>query len=385
MAGQVALAVLLLTAAGLVVRSFLAVTGEERGYHAENVIASTVQAWGYFQSSDERVTFSREAVERLEALPGVRSAGITSSLPLAEPIGNEHAEIEVVGRAVSDDARQTAHTAVVDAGYFETLGIPLRSGRVFDQGDRGAAAPVVLVNETLASRYWPGMEPVGERLRVQFWGPEREMEVVGVVADVRTGRLEEPAPPTLYLPHTQAPTGAMTFVVRTAVEPRAAMTAIREALWEFNDRMPIEGQTTLEALVSDSLRNRRFQLFLLGTFSALALVLAGIGIYGVISYTTRRRAREIGIRIALGAGDREIAAWALGQGGLAILAGLALGLAATVPLGRAVQSLLYGVEPIDPITLAAVTLLLGAIAVVAMGIPARAATRVDPVETMSAE
>jgi putative ABC transport system permease protein len=243
---------------------------------------------------------------------------------------------------------------------------------------------VVLVNETLARRYLDD-DPVGEQLRVQFWGPEREMEVVGVVADVRTGSLEEPPPPTLYVPHGQAPTGALTFVVRTAGAPGPSMEAIRRTLWQFHDRMPIEAQTTLPALLRDSLRTRRFHLFLLGAFSVIALALAGIGIYGVISYATRRRTREFGIRMALGATARDVMAGILGRGALLVGAGLAVGLAGALAAGRALESLLYGVRPSDPVTLLAVVGVLGAIGLIATLIPARAAASVDPTAGMREE
>jgi putative ABC transport system permease protein len=384
-AGQVAIAVVLLTAAGLLVRSFVVLINVDRGYRTENVIASTVQAWGYFRSAEERTSFARDAVSRLAAIPGVREAGVTSALPLDEPIGNEHAEFQVVGRAAPEGGRPTAHAAAVDAGYFRTLDIPRRAGRLFDARDHESSASVAIVNETLARRYWAGADPVGERLTVAFWGPDREMTVVGVVADVRTGSLEEPPPPTVYVPHAQAPTGALTFVVRTVADPGALVRAVRETIWEFDPAMPIEAQTTLDALMSDSLRTRRFHLFLLGAFATLALVLASIGIYGVVSYSTWRRTREIGIRIALGAGARSVIATVMAPGAATVGIGLAIGLVATVPFSALVESLLFGVAPLDPLARAVPAVLIGGLALLAMLVPARAATRVDPALSLRSE
>ena len=375
----------LLAGAGLVVRSFVELMRVDRGYETENVVATTVQSWAYFRGAPTRVAFARETVERLAALPGVRSAGMTSALPLAEPIGNEHAAVQPVAAARFEDTPATAHGVASDAGYFATLGIPLLAGRLFEAGDRAGSRPVTVVNETLARQYWPGEDAVGKRLRVRYWGPEREMEVVGVVGDVRTGALEEAPPPTLYVTHPQAPTGALTFVVRTTIDPAAATRAIREVIRDASPAMPIEVQTTLETLMSESLRARRFHLFLLGTFSLVALALAGIGIFGVVSYTTRRRTREVGIRMALGARRRQIVAWVLRQGLPVLAAGLGAGLAATLLGGRLIESLLYDVEPADPAALGAAAALLSFISAVAMLLPARAAARTDPTVSVRAE
>lgn len=382
---QVALALVLLIGAALVVRSFTSVMAVDRGYRTDNVLASSVQAWGYFPSPADRESFVRDATDRLAALPGVHAAGVTSSLPLAEPIGNDQAAVQVAGRPVPAAEWPAVRAAAVTPGFFQALRIPLRQGRMLGPADHADAAPVVLVNERFARDHFRGEDPVGQRLEVRFSGPPRTLAVVGVVGDVRDRRLEDLPTSAIYIPHAQAPTGALTFVVRTAGDAAAWADPVQRTIWEFNDRMPIDETTTLDALLRGSMAERRFHLFLLGSFSGLGLLLAAIGVYGVLSYATRQRVREIGIRMAVGASSREVLLEVAGKGVALVGVGLGIGLLLAIPASHALRSLLYGVEPTDPLTYAVAMALLTVVGVAAALVPAFAATRIDPMNVLKTE
>ncbi|HEX2191514.1 MAG TPA: ABC transporter permease [Longimicrobiaceae bacterium] len=383
--GEIALALLLLVGAALVVRSFVALLQVDRGFRSERVLAVTVQAWSYFPDRAQRAAFVEEAIERMAALPGVEAVGMTSSLPLAESIGAEEAEFEIRGRAAPRTGEApSAHAALITNGYLDALGIPLRRGRLFTPQDDADAPHVVLVNETMARRHWPGADPVGERLTIRFAGPPVEAEVVGVVGDVRHAGLDVEPEPALYFAYPQARTGAITFTLRTAGPPLALLGAVQGLIWEFNSSMPLADATTLDTLLAESLRSRRFSLFLLGGFAVLALLLATVGVYGLLSYAMRERVSEIGIRMAMGASAGDILRWAMRDGLRLIVAGLAAGVVAVVLLTRLLKSMLYGVGPGDPLALAAAMGLLAATALLATYLPARRASRVDPVDALRA-
>ncbi len=383
--GEIALALVLLVGAALVVRSFVTLMQEDRGFQSDNVLAVTVQAWSYFPEPAQRDVFVREAIDRMAALRGVGAVGMTSSLPLSEAIGAEEAEFEVVGWPASEGDASSAHAALITNGYLEVLGIPLRYGRLFTADDAAGAPYVVLVNETLASRTWPGEDPVGERLMVSFAGPPVEAEVVGVVGDVRQSGLDIDPEPAMYFPYAQALTGAITFTLRTSDAPFALRDAVQRVIWEFNGTMPIASVTTLESLLADSLRERRFNLLLLGGFSVLALLLATVGVYGLLSYTMRDRRPEIGIRIAIGASTMDILRWAMRDGARLTAIGLIVGAIGVALMSRLLVSMLYGVEPLDPLAIAAAMTLLTITALVATYLPARRASRVDPATALRLE
>jgi predicted permease len=381
--GEIAMAMVLLVGAGLLARSFVSLLSVERGYRTDHVLAVTVQAWTYFQQPEERREFVRQAVERLSDLPSVQAAGVTSSLPLSPPIGAHSATIVVIGRESPDSGGlPTIHATVATAGYFQAMGIALRRGRLFEPTDDERGRPVVLVNETVARRYWPGGNPVGERIRVQFAGPPVEREVVGVVADVRHAGLQETPRPGIFVPHAQQPTGALTFTVRTAGDPLATAREVQEAIWSFNAQMPMARVATLDGLLDDSLRERRFHLMLLGAFSLSALLLAVVGIYGVLSQATSERTQELGVRIALGAQARDILGLTLGSGLRLAIAGVVLGLVGAAIVTRLLRGMLFGVTSTDPLTFIALAILVVAVSALASFLPARRATRVDPLTAL---
>lgn len=386
--GELALALVLVVSAGLLVRSFVGLLRVDRGFDSRNVLAVTVQSWGYYPTPPQRANFVREMQEQLATIPGVRAAGMTSSLPLAEAIGAEEAGFEIEGRpAAGPEQIPTVHAAAVTSGYFGTLGIALRGGRLFAETDELNSAPVAVVNETLVKRYWPDQNPIGKRIILRFAGPPVAREVVGIVSDVRHGGLQEAPRPTVFVPHAQSPTGANTFVLRTAADPRAgpALDAVRRLFRTTNAAMPIATVTTLDELLANSLAERRFNLALLGAFAGVALLLAAVGIYGVMSQVTNERTHEMGVRLALGATTGDVLRMVLREGGTLAIAGTGLGVAGALGLTGALRTMLFEITPADPVTYAGGIALLLSVALFACYIPARRATRIDPVTALRGE
>jgi predicted permease len=383
--GEIAMAMVLLVGAGLLARSFVALLSVERGYRTDRVLALTVQSWQYFPTEDARAVFVPQAIERMKAIPGVRAVGVTSSLPLAPTIGAHSATVLEPGRdAPAANQLPTIHATIATPGYFDAMAIALRRGRMFDATDDRASRPVMLVSESFARRYWRGEDPVGRRLEVTFAYKPLVREVIGVVADVRQAGLQEAPRPTLYLPYAQMPFGALTFVLRTDGEPMTIARQAQEAIWAFSASMPMSSVATLDGLVDESLRERRFHLSLLAAFSLCALVLSVVGIYGVLSQMAVERTQEIGVRMALGADGREIRSLMLGRGARLAALGVALGLAGAMTLTRLLAGMLFGVTATDPLTYAALALLVVLVAMVASYVPARRAARVDPLTALRA-
>ncbi|MFN2566538.1 MAG: ABC transporter permease, partial [Gemmatimonadaceae bacterium] len=381
---QFALALVLLVGAGLLVRSFVSLLRVERGFDPYNVLAVTVQAWGY-PTPERRAGFVRDATERLAALPGVQAAGMTSSLPFAPAIGQDEAGFEIEGRPVaSPDQAESVHAAAVTSGYFAALRIPIRRGRHFATTDVTTAPPVAIVNEALARRHWPNESPLGKRIKVTA-GPSVLRTIVGVVADVRHGGLHEAPRPTVYVPHAQWGTGANAFVIRTRGDANAALAQVRAEFRSINPAMPLASTTTLEALLDDSLRERRFHLALLGAFAAVALLLAGLGVYGVMSHATTERTHEIGVRMALGARGRDVLGMVMRQGASLAVAGAIGGLLGAAAVTRLLRGMLFGVTPLDPMAYVGAGALLFGAAALACYLPARRAARLDPVRALRAE
>jgi len=380
---QVSLALVLLAGAGLMAKSFVRLLAEDPGYETDDVVAFTTQAWRFYPTAPDRIQFVRQATTALEAAPGVRAVGMTSGLPLSEGIYAERATYTVIGEAAPRPGQEpSARGAAVTSGYFGVLGIPLIAGRLFEDTDDADAPRVVLVSEALARRHWPAGDAVGKRMAVSFASPPAEAEVIGVVGNIRHQGLDDAPSPALYVPHAQHPTGAITFTLRTASDPGAALTALKDRVWALNPAISLTDTGTLEGLLDDTLRPRRFYLVLLGLFAAAALSLAVVGIYGLISYAARSRTSEVGIRMALGARAETILALFLSRGGRLVALGLAGGLAASLVLSRYLESLLYEVRPNDPLTLISITALLGIAGLAGTWIPARRAARIDPARTL---
>ncbi|MEX2177198.1 MAG: ABC transporter permease [Gemmatimonadaceae bacterium] len=384
---ELALALVLLVGAGLMLRTLSLLGRMDRGFTAEGVLVTTVQAWGYYPTSAHRAEYARQATERLASVPGVAAAGMTSALPLAWPIGLERARVTIEGQSpVPGDDAPTMRVAAATPAYFETLRIPIEAGRGFQATDAAGSVPVALVNRAFVRRYFADRNPIGARVTFGFMSAPLAREIVGVVGDVRHEGLHADPAPGVFVPHAQAPTGAMHLVVRSAAgAPALLQRRVRAELTALNGAMPLSDQTTMEALVGNSLRERRFQLGLFGAFSATALLLAAIGIYGVMNRATQERRHEIGVRMAVGAHAGDVRWMVLRNGGVLAVSGIVAGSGIAMLLSRFMAGMLFGVTPIDPLTYAGAAGVLLATAVLAVLIPAWRASRVDPVRALRDE
>ena len=380
---EVSLALVLVIAAGLFVRSVRALLNVDPGFAPANVLAVSLQTEHLYPSDTSRAAFVRTLEDRLATIPGVRQVGVTSALPFAGTIGTDRAEFEIVGRPVaSARERPSVHAAAVSPGYFPALGIPIREGRGFVGTDDATHPPVAIVSAALAREYWDNANPIGQRLSASLDDGPVVREIVGVVANVHETGLDQPASPELYVPYAQAPSGGVEFVLHTAVTPRTLLGTVRQVLASVNGAMPIASVATLDELLAASTRAPRVVLTVLGAFAGIALTLAGLGIFGVMTHLTRSRTKEVSIRLALGASSRGILNLILGEAlGLAAI-GAAIGIVAAAALGQSVGAMLYAVSPIDPVTLAAGVTLLLVVASVAAYIPARRAAIVDAVRAL---
>jgi predicted permease len=385
-AAEVALALVLLAGSGLLLRSLWETLREDPGFDPERVVAASVSLPGsQYPGETERRAFFQELLGELAASPGVAGAGVISDLPLGGSGAGGLMEVE--GGAVPD---VTAEYRVTDAGYFEALGIPLLAGRRFDERDHRDAPHAVLVNRALAEAVWPGQDPVGRRMTGggmdNYWDQDVWATVVGVVGDVRQQELTQADRPTAYFHYLQRPhrLWAGDVVVRSANGGERIAAALDRAIRDTDPQVPYELRS-LGEVVSGSVARQRFSASLLGGFALVGLLLAAVGIYGVVSYTVAQRRKELGIRLALGATPPRVRNQVLTGAMAPVAAGLALGLAGSLAAGRVVASLLYGVEPTDPATLAGAAALLAATALTASYLPARETVRIDPVETLKAE
>jgi predicted permease len=382
-AGQVALALVLFIGAGLLVRSFTALLSVDRGFDSNGVLVTTLQTWSYYPTQPLRIEYARASTARLSALPGVVTAGMASSLPMTVPIGQERSGYLVEGEpAPAPGDVPVAHATAVTPGYFGVLRMRLREGRLLNDGDREGTTPVVVVNETFARRHWPSGSAVGQRIRFSFQGPPGAREIVGVVGDVRQDGLAADPRPSVYIPHAQGPTGAMHLLVRTTGDPRAMEPAVRRELIAMNGVMPLSDVTTLDASVAGSLRERRFQLALITAFAGAALVLALIGVYGLISHTTAARTKEIGVRVAVGATSAGVIGLVLRQGAVLAGTGVALGVAGAIATTRLLRGMLYDVTPLDGTTFVVGVATLLTASVAACLAPACRAAATDPVKVL---
>lgn len=382
---ELALATVLLISAGLLVRSLIGLLDVERGYRSDNVAAVTVQAWRYYPDLNRRQQFVEEALERVAALPGVSAAGMASALPLAGEIGQNTTTFAIEGRPLpQSDGLPTVRAVAVTSGYFDALRIPLRAGRLVQVTDDDDAPRVILINEAMARRYWAGESPLGARVTLGFLGARWTAEVIGIVGDTRQTLQEDP-PPSLFMPYAQARTGALHFVVRAVGDPTALTAAVRQTIASINPAMPFAGSATLDGLVDDAVRERRVTMTLLLVFSFTALGLAAIGTYGVLSYDATRRSQEVGIRVALGADTSSIMRLLVGQGLLFALIGISTGAVLALGVTRLLSRFLFGVAPFDPLTFAAIAVLLTCVTVFASYWPARRAARVDPMVALRAD
>jgi putative ABC transport system permease protein len=386
---EVSLSLVLLVGAGLLVRSMWNLLHVDPGYKADNVLTLRLSLGGRGYSDQQKRVFHDECLARVQALPGVRSAALTHSLPIDGSNwsgGFTAADLPVPSRANLPESDRLR----VSPNYFEAMGIRIMRGRSFSAADTPDSAPVVVINETLARRIWPNEDPIGKRLK--FGLPEDQdeeskpwREVVGVAGDVKMNGVDQATTLQTYLPYTQLPNQSLGLVVRAERNPAALASAVEQAIHAIDKDLPVYSIFTMEQLLGNSLAPRRLTLVLLASLAALALLLAAVGIYGVISYAVRQRTHELGIRIALGAQAHEVLTLILKQGLKLTLVGIGLGLVAAFALTRWLESLLFGVRPTDALTFAAIALLLLLVALLACWIPARRATKVDPLIALRTE
>jgi len=384
---EIAIAVVVLVSGGLVIRGFVRLMHIDPGFRPSNLLTLRVILPEAAYGTEHRCrAFVDEALPRIRALAGVEQAAIVSPLPLGGGLSSYSISVEGAPPPLPGK-EPMASLAVTSAGYFETLGIPLKRGRTFGERDgRPGSDPVVIVNETLAARHWPGQDPIGKRFKLGGASSKRPwMTVVGVVGDVRQRNLDAPIRAGMYVPHAQLPARGFTVVARTAVEPLTLVDPVRRTIHDLDRNLPISGVFTMDRVVVRSLWQPRLFSWTFVVFGAVALVLAVVGVYGVVSYSVAQRTREIGIRVALGAGRGQIRAMVLRQGMRATAIGIGIGLAAAVAVTRLMGALLYGVSPTDPATFGLVTLVLAGTALVACLVPARRATKVDPLVALRYE
>ncbi|HEU0180069.1 MAG TPA: ABC transporter permease [Blastocatellia bacterium] len=384
---EVALALILLVGAGLLIRAFLRLRALDIGVKSENVLTlRTTLPRNKYGELPKRDAFYRQTLERVRALPGVVSAGYTTAVPLTWKGGTNGFTIE--GR--EEGPGQDAQSRQISTGYMETMGVKLRQGRFFDDHDDAQAQPVAIINETMARQFWPDENALDKRFRPYSDDfRDRWVTVVGIVGDIKEMGLEAPAKAEMFFPYQQLPqmfwNAPRDLIVRTTGDPVSVAAAARQAVWSVDRNQPVSNIRTMDEILAEEVAQRRIGMTLLAAFAALALALASLGIYGVLSYSVAQRTQEIGIRMALGAGRKEVLRIVLVDGMRLATAGVAIGLGVSFALTRLMTGLLFGVSASDPLTLAGVTLLLITVALVACFIPARRATKVDPMIALRCE
>jgi putative ABC transport system permease protein len=383
---EFALSLILMIAAGLLLRSFGRLLDVNPGFNPDNVLLSRI--WlpvpnnpdlDPYKDPVKRIGFTKDLLQRVSGIPGVRSAAISNSnsVPL---VGRQGVTIFTIeGDAVTNNDIPTVQVGVVSPDYFKTMEIPLKRGRFFTDSDDRQAPRVVIIDQALAERYFANRDPVGLRIRpgsatsTQPW-----MTIVGIVGNVKSDGFDQPDQPHLYFNIFQNPSKALAIYLKTDVAPLALTQAVREQIHAEDRDLPVFGETTMAQIAAESMSRRKFTMQLIGLFGILALLLAGVGIYGVIAYSVTQRTREIGIRVALGASRSAILRWVLKQGMILTVAGIAVGLIGAFLLTRLLRSLLFGIGPTDILTYGVLAILLTLVALIACYVPARRATKVDP-------
>ena len=375
---EVALALVLLVGAGLMIKSFMRLQAVDPGFDAENLLTMQLRLTpAKYREPNQRIAFFREAVARIEALPGVRSVGTVSFLPIASLGAATDFTIEGQPAPAAGDAPVT-EVRVTDENFFRTMNIPVSAGRTFTEQEATGERQVVVISQDLARQYFPGEDPIGKRITVEMTDKPVPTEIIGVVGDIKHQSLDTETRPMVYWPHPQLPYSSMTLVIRTAGEPLSLAAAAQREIRQMDKDQPVSDVRTMKAWLGESIARSRFGATLLGVFATVALTLAAVGIYGVMSYAVAQRKHEIGVRMALGARAADIFKLVIGQGMILTLIGIGVGLLGAFALTRVIASLLYGVSANDPLTFGLITLLLAGVALLACYIPARRATKVDP-------
>jgi putative ABC transport system permease protein len=385
-ATEVAATLVLLVCAGLLIRSFLSLVRVDPGFSAANIAVLQVFVYGdRYQNDGQRLAFFDQVLERFRNVPGVEKVGLVSAMPFASANVNLQRGVRVEGRPhVPADETPMAFVTVATAGYFDAMRIQVRSGRVFSDADHAQAIPVAVISDLLAERFWPNESPLNQQISVNWQGRWRTMDVVGVIGRLRHDGLDGESRPEVFMPFVQAPFGSMTFVVRASNDAAALIPMLKARIWEVDPTMPLYDTATLETLVSASLAPRRFLTDLFGVLAVLAFVLSTFGMYGLLTFATVQRTREIGIRIALGARATAILRMTLAESLKIVCVGVIVGLMGSLAATRLLVALLYRTSPTDTFTFAFTTILLAAVALVACYVPARRATKVDPLIALKA-
>jgi putative ABC transport system permease protein len=373
---EVALALVLLVGSGLLLHSLIRLQNVNPGFNTENLL--TMRVWlPTPESRDQQqiVNFYQKILARLEVLPGAKAAALTSSVPFTGSY-SWSTNFKIDGQPVDPGREPMAGWRLISPAYFDTMGIPLLAGRAFDDRDTPGSIAVTIINESFARQYFSNVDPVGRTI-IPMWRPERPRRIVGVVSDFKHRGLARDAAPEIYVPCTQQTWSSMALVVRTNAEAENIQVALQKAIWEVNESAPISRINTMKQILGDQVSHSRFNTLLLGIFSVLALILATIGIYGVMSYAVRQRTHEIGLRIALGAQNIDVVWLVVRQGLKFTLLGIGIGLASAYGLTRLMTNLLFNISATDPLTFAGVALLLMTVSLFACWIPARRATRVE--------
>lgn len=379
---EIALAVILLVGAGLMLRTFAALRAIDPGLNTRNVLTARTQLPAKkYAEPQKRLAFYRDALAAIRSIPGVQSAGIISYLPFAGLGAATNFEIVGEPPLPPGEARGT-DVSVVDNGYFQTMNLALLRGRLFSPEEMAEQKNVVIVNEALAARFFPGRDPIGQRLVISMTDLDVPTEIVGVVANAKFNDLRAEVRPASFWPHPQLPYTAMTFTVRTAADPLTFAAAVERQIHAIDREQPLSDVRTMDQWIAKTLAQARFTSLILGAFAALALVLASVGIYGVMAYAVTQRTGEIGVRLALGAEPADIVRLIVTTAGRLALVGLGVGLVLAVAMSRSIRALLFNVGSSDPLTMAAVVAILGAVALLAGYLPARRASRIMPTEAL---
>ncbi|MGH9838196.1 MAG: ADOP family duplicated permease, partial [Blastocatellia bacterium] len=373
--GEVALAMLLLVGAGLMLNSLVRLQRVKPGVDIDKLLMVELDLPPERYSGVEKIkAFTEDLIERVEALPGVEQASVSNRIPLESYVGSDPFMIE--GYALDPNQPPNADWRIIAPNYFRTLGIALLRGREFTNHDGN---DVAIINETLARTYWPNTDALGKRLALGMPSPRSPYKmIIGIVADTPHGTLEAPPGRDCYFPFAARTSQGICLFVRAAGEPASLAAAVRQQVWAVDKNQPIREVGTVRQFVSGTLAPRRFNTWLLGGFAALALLLGALGIYSVLAFSVTQRTQEIGVRLALGAQARDVLSLVIRQGMTLVALGVALGVAGALALTRLLKSLLFGVTATDPLTFMVVALLLVVVALLACWIPARRATKVDP-------
>jgi putative ABC transport system permease protein len=381
---EIAMAAVLLIAAGLLLRSFSRLLNVPEGFNPDHVLSLQMALpQARYPKPGDRVAFLKNTLERVDSLPGIASASAISRLPLNP--GNSSRSVEIEGRTAPPSGDIAPDYLVVTPDYFQTLGVPLLAGRTFTARDDANALPVAIVGEATARHFWPGQDVIGKHFRGACGDDKTWCQVVGVVGDIKQHHLEQASKLAVYVPFSQDPWAFFSLVVRTKLEPASAASAVEGAIHSVDADEPVYNVRSMRDVEAASLSPQRLQIALIGLFAALALILACMGIYGVMAYSVAQRTSEIGVRMALGAQTSNVLGLVLGEGLRLALLGAAIGLAGSFFAARLLSGMLFGVTPSDPFTFASVAVVLVAVAMVACYVPARRATRVDPLVALRYE